>query len=68
MNDTTAKVTILFHGDPSVGIFPYSYEMTIPRLALEDWREENRELIRRLYTQLDQEGIPQIIFDDEQLD
>jgi hypothetical protein len=66
MND--AKVTILFHGDPSVGIFPYSYEMTIPRVAIEECREEIRLEIRNLYFALDQEFKPHVYFDDEQID
>ncbi len=61
-----AKVTILFHGDPSVGIFPYSYEMTIPRVAIDEpWREEVRREIKNLYSALDQEFWPEVHFDDE---
>lgn len=65
MNETTAKVTIIFHGDPSVGIFPYSFEMTIPRIAIEDDRELSREQIKELYFQLEGEYRPEVIFDDE---
>lgn len=68
MNETTAKVTIYFHGDPSVGIFPYSYEMTIPRVVLVEWREDTRKQIAELYLQLDGEQRPDVFFDDETFD
>jgi hypothetical protein len=68
MDETTAKVSILFHGDPSVGIFPYSYEMTIPRVAIEDFRDETINMIQELYFQLDGEQRPEIIIDEDRMD
>jgi hypothetical protein len=59
------KVTIYFSADPSVGIFPYSYEMEIPTFDNE-YREEIRKQIKDLYTELDGEFITKIIFSDEQ--
>ena len=61
------KVTICFSGDSSVGIFPYSYEMTIPEFE-PIYREETRQLIKTIYTELDAEFTPQIWFEDETLD
>jgi len=58
------KVTICFSGDSSVGIFPYSYEMTIPEFEPE-YRDETRKMIKDLYTELDGEFSPQIWFEDE---
>ena len=58
------KVLIHFSGDPSVGIFSYSFDMTIPEFEPE-YREETREMIKKLYTELDGEFYPTVIFEDE---
>lgn len=57
-------VTILFPGDPSVGIFAHSYDMTIPEID-DEYREETRQQIKKLYEELDQEGRCQVIFQGE---
>lgn len=61
------KVTIYFSGDWSVGISSYSYEMTIPPFENE-YRDETREMIKKLYTELDGEFSPHVIFEDETFD
>ncbi len=61
------KVTIYFAGDYSVGISSYTFEMTIPEFEPE-YREETRELIKALYTELDGEFYPQVFFEDENFD
>lgn len=61
------KVTIYFAGDHSVGISGYYYSMEIPAFDPEN-KEEVRELIKALYTELDGEFTPTIFFDDEPID
>lgn len=61
------KVYIHFPGDPSVGIFSYGYDMTIPEVDSE-YREETRQQIKKLYEELDQEGRCQVIFEGEHED
>ena len=58
------KVLIHFEGDSSVGIFPYSFEMEIPDFEPE-YKEETRQMIKQLYTELDGEFIPRIYFENE---
>ena len=61
------KAVAYFAGDWSVGISSYSFEMELPDTEMDDkeYREETRQLIKQLYTDLDGEFIPQIIFSDE---
>jgi len=59
------KVVVYFSGDRSVGLNPYSYNMEVPVFEEED-REETREMIKKLYVELDGEFIPKVIFEDEQ--
>lgn len=65
----TAKVHIYFQGDRSVGIQPWSYDMTIHRQQISD--DESRDWIRaevkKLYTEMD-DFICQVTFDDEDFD
>jgi len=61
------KVTIYFAGDYSVGIRAYFYSMEIPEFELEN-KEEIRQQIKTLYTELDGEFTPAIFFDDEPID
>jgi hypothetical protein len=58
------KVLIHFEGDPSVGIFSYSFDMTIPEFEPE-YREDTRAMIKNLYTELDGEFYPKVYFEDE---
>ncbi len=58
------KVVIHFEGDSSVGIFPYSFDMTIPEFEPE-YKEETRKMIKDLYTELDGEFVPKVWFEDE---
>ncbi len=58
------KVSIHFTADSSVGIFPYTYSMEIPQFE-EEYREETRQMIKSLYTELDGDFTPQIWFEDE---
>lgn len=60
------NVTIYFGGDYSVGISSYSFSMEIPNFE-EEWREDTRKRIKELYTELDGEFTPIIIFGDEEL-
>lgn len=59
--------TILFHGDRSVGISSYYYTAEIPEFEPE-YREETRELLKKLYTELDGEFYPSVYFEDETID
>lgn len=61
------KVIICFQGDSSVGIFPYGFDMTIPPFEPE-YREDTRELIKKLYIELDGEFKPNVYFEDENFD
>ena len=61
------KAVAYFEGDPTVGIRSYYYELEVPPFE-EEYREHTRELVRHLYTQLDEEFGCQIIFNDESLD
>lgn len=60
------KATIWFAADPSVGIFSYSFCAEIPPFE-EEYREEIRSLIKRLYDDLDAEFTCQVFFSDEKL-
>ena len=60
------NVTVFFAGDPSVGLFACSYSLSIPEFE-EEYREDTRTRIKELYTELDGDSIPQIIFGDESL-
>lgn len=58
-----AKVTIYFHADPSVGIFPYSFEMEVPDHSLDDEvRDETLLMIKNLYAELDGEFYPKEVY------
>jgi len=61
------KVAICISGDTSVGIYPYQYDMEIPEFEPE-YREETRQMIKTLYTELDGEFTPYILFEDETFD
>lgn len=62
------KAYIYFHGDPSVGIQSYWYEMQVPLHALdEECREETRKWIKDLYIQLEGEHGCEVSFEDERL-
>lgn len=59
------KAYIHFNADPSVGCFPYGYNIEIPTFE-EEYREEVREKIKALYNDLDGDfGVSYVIFDDE---
>lgn len=60
------KATIYFSADPSVGIFPYHYTMELPDFEPE-YRQETREMIQKLYTELDGEFKPIVFFEDENI-
>ena len=60
------KAIAYFEGDPTVGIFSYSYELEV--LPFEDeYREDTRKQIEQLYKELDGEFGCRVIFDDETL-
>jgi hypothetical protein len=67
------KVTIYFPNDPSVGIFSTWYGMEIPDFRefgmnekeLREFREEMRDKIKSLYTELDGEFTCRVWFEDE---
>ena len=62
----TTKLTIHFNGDPSVGIFSYSFTMEIPSHALEDGNKGyTLKRIREFYAELDGEFSPVIYIDGE---
>jgi hypothetical protein len=64
------KATAFFANDPSVGINPSYYEMELPfnELIAED-REEIRELIRKFYTELNNESkCSWVGFSDEKIE
>ena len=62
----TTKLTIYFCGDPSVGIFPYSFTMEVPSHSLEDGnRDETLEWVKELYYQLDGDFKPIVYVDGE---
>lgn len=60
----TRVATIYFHGDPSVGIQSYSFDVQIPETALDD-REFTRGMLKECYKQIDGENTPMVIFNDE---
>lgn len=57
------QVRIEFHGDPSVGINSYGYDMNIP--FDKEHREEIRKQIKALYDELDGEFLCVVYFEDE---
>jgi hypothetical protein len=67
----TFYATILFNGDSSVGVFPYSYTMGLDANLIEvfadhkEYREEIRSKIQALYTEMDGDMKCQVIFSDE---
>lgn len=59
------KAYVHFNADPSVGCFPYGYDIEIPTFE-EECREEIREKIKELYNFLDGEFlVSYVMFDDE---
>jgi len=70
----TFFATILFNGDSSVGIRPYSYTMGLDANLIElfaddkTYREELRSKIQALYTEIDNEMKCHVIFSDETID
>lgn len=66
--------TILFNGDSSVGVQPYSYTMELDANLIEvfedckEYREELRTKIQALYTEIDSEMKCYVIFSDETID
>jgi hypothetical protein len=69
----TFFATILFNGDSSVGIRPYSYAMGLDANLIEvfaddkTYREELRSKIQALYTEIDNDMKCHVIFSDETL-
>ena len=67
----TFYASILFNGDSSVGVFPYSYTMGLDANLIEvfsdhkEYREEIRSKIQALYTEMDGDMKCQVIFSDE---
>ncbi len=70
----TFSATILFNGDSSVGIRPYSYTMDLDANLIElfaddtTYREELRGKIQALYTEIDGDMKCHVIFSDETID
>jgi len=63
---TQIKAIIYFANDPSVGIFPNYYTAEIPPFEPE-YREETRQMIQKLYTELEGEFYPKVFFSDEDI-
>jgi hypothetical protein len=67
----TFSATILFNGDSSVGVRPYSYTMELDANLIEvfaddkAYREELRAKIQALYTEIDNDMKCHVIFSDE---
>ncbi len=70
----TFSATILFNGDSSVGVRPYSYTMGLDANLIEvfedckEYREELRDDIKYLYSMIDGEMKCHVIFSDETID
>jgi hypothetical protein len=70
----TFYATILFNGDSSVGVRPYSYTMGLDANLIEvfedckEYRNELRAKIQALYTEIDSEMKCHVIFSDETID
>lgn len=67
----TFYATILFNGDSSVGVRPYSYTMGLDANLIEvfedckEYREELRGKIQALYIEIDNDQRCIVIFSDE---
>ena len=67
----TFYASILFNGDSSVGVFPYSYVMGLDANLIEvfaddkQFREDIRTNIKKLYEAIDGDMKCQVIFSDE---
>lgn len=73
--NTNFSALIYFPGDPSVGIFSYSYKMELgqhlPDMFRDEpeLRDEFREKIKTLYAEMDGESVPgYVTFSDEDFD
>lgn len=64
---TQIKAIIYFPNDPSVGIFPNYYTAEIPPFEPEN-REDTRQMIQKLYTELEGEFCCKVFFSDENID
>jgi hypothetical protein len=60
------KAIIYFENDPSVGMFAESFEADIPTFE-EEYREETRSMIKKLYEELYGEMSCRVYFSDEKM-
>lgn len=58
------KATVIYHGDPTVGIFDGHYDLEIPEFD-DLYREEIREKIKELYSYIDEDWPVDVRFEDD---